>query len=72
MVQIVTAAGIVNAQIIVGFLEGFGIHATYAPAVDSFLWRGTSTPATSQHVYVTEEKAEEALKLLKEEGLIVS
>ncbi len=70
MKQIVTASGIVNAQIIVGYLDGVGIHATYAPAVDSLLWKGTTTAATSQHIYVSKEKAEEALKLLKEQGLI--
>jgi len=72
MKQIVTAAGIVNAQIIVGFLEGANIHATFAPAVDSLLWKGTTSATTSQSVYVSEEKAEEALKLLKEQGLITS
>ncbi len=72
MVQIVTAAGVVNAQIIVGFLENVGIHAKYAPAVDTLLWKGTTSAVTSQHIYVSKEKSEEALKLLKEQGLITS
>ncbi len=70
MVQIATAMGVVNAQIIVGFLESVNIRAKYAPAVDSLMWKGATTATTSQHIYVSKEKAEEALKLLKEQGLI--
>ena len=67
MVQIIRATDETNAAIIKGFLENNGIHATCAPNISN---RGRVN--ISATVYVSEDKSEEALKLLKEQGLIVS
>ncbi len=71
MAQIVTAAGEVNASIIKGFLEGNGIKASFGPQ-GSIGNTGSRGPNQPQHVYVSEDTAERALKLLKEQGLIKS
>ena len=68
MVQIVTASGEVNASIIKEFLESVGIEAKYGPQGSGN--KGSGGPNMPQTVYVPEEKAEEALKILKEEGLV--
>ena len=66
MKQIITSPNEINAALIKGFLENHGINATYANNT------GKSGRVASCTVYVPEEKSEEALKLLKEEGLITS
>ncbi len=65
MVQIVTAKDVANASIIKGFLESAGIAATYGPNFSGYVGH-----VPSCIVFAPEEKAEEALKLLKEQGLI--
>ncbi|MDO8575450.1 MAG: DUF2007 domain-containing protein [bacterium] len=67
MIQVVKAIDESNAAIIRGFLENNGIHATYSPDIN---YRGRVN--ISATVYVSEEKYEEALKILKEQGLISS
>lgn len=64
MKQIITTPNEVNAALIKGFLEGYGIKASYAHNT------GRNGRVASCVVYVPEEKAEEALILLKEQGLI--
>lgn len=71
MKQIANAADEMNASIIKGFLETHGIHSTFGP-MSSGTNSGTSGPNRRQHVYVEEKDAEQALKLLKEQGLIDS
>ena len=73
MIQIVTANGEVNASIIKGFLESAGIRATYGPSGNiSILASGGGSigPNQPQNVFVEEEKAEEAMSLLKDQGLV--
>jgi hypothetical protein len=65
MIQIIKAPNETNAAIIKGFLENNGIHATYSSDVGA---RGRVN--VSATVYVQEEKSEEAMRLLKEQGLI--
>lgn len=55
----------VNAAIIVGFLKNVSIHASYSPNI------GVKGRTPSCEVYVQKDKLEEALKMLKEQGLIV-
>ncbi len=64
MIQIVTAPNEINAALIKGALENVGIHATYANNI------GRYGHVASCVVYVSEDKSEEALKLLKELGLV--
>jgi hypothetical protein len=66
MIQIVTASGEANASIIKGFLDGNGIKATFGPQgfIANSGSRGSNQP---QNVFVEEDKAEEAMKLLKEQ-----
>lgn len=64
MIQIVTTPNEVNASLIKGFLRSNGIEASYAPNT------GKNGHVASCTVYCIEEKSEEALKLLKEQGLI--
>lgn len=64
MIQIVTATNEVNASIIKGVLESNGIKASYAPNT------GRNGHVARCTVYCQEDKVEEALKLLREEGLI--
>lgn len=66
MVQIVTTPNEINASLIKGFLENIGIRTTYA---NNF---GRSGQVAECTVYVPKEKLEEALRLLKEQGLITS
>ena len=68
MIQIVTASGEVNASIIKIFLESNGIRVSYGPESNPNL--GSAGPNVPQTVYVEEGKSGEALKLLKEQGLI--
>ncbi len=73
MVQIVTAAGEVNASIIKGLLESVGIEASYGPSGNISLMAprgGSMGPNQPQNVFVEEEKAEEAMALLREQGLV--
>ena len=65
MVQIAMAANEANAVIMRDFLESNGIHTSYAPNT------GRYGHALSCTVYCIENKSEEAVKLLKEQGLIV-
>ena len=69
MIQIVTAAGEINASIIKGFLESNGIETKFGMGNTTHS-RGVGSPAMEQSVFVEEDKAEEALKLLKDQGLI--
>ena len=64
MKQIVTTPNEMNASLIKGFLENLGIKASYAPNA------GKHGQVAACTVYCDEEKWEEALKLLKEQGLI--
>jgi CheY-like chemotaxis protein len=66
MIQIVTTPNEVNAALIKGFLENHGIQASYAPNV------GKNGRVASCVVYCIENKKDEALELLKKEGLINS
>ena len=66
MVQIVTTPNEVNASLIKGFLRSNGIQASYAPNA------GKNGQVASCTVYCTDDKAEAALRLLKEQGLIKS
>ena len=73
MIQIVTAAGEVNASIIKGLLESAGIKATYGPSGNiSILSSGGGSigPNQPQNVFVEENNAEEAIELLKANWLI--
>lgn len=76
MVQIVTAAGEVNASIIKGLLESVGIEASYGPSGNISIVNmlispiGSMGPNQPQNVFVEEEKAEEAMVLLREQGLV--
>lgn len=69
MAQIATASGEVNASIIKGFLEGAGIEVKFGMA-NNIHSGGIGSPTMSQSIFVTEEKVEEAVKLLKNVGLI--
>jgi len=71
MKQIVTANGEVNASVIKGFLENNGIQATLSIG-NNVRSNALSSATMSYLVFAPEEKAEEALKLLKEQGLITS
>lgn len=71
-VQIVTAAGEVNATIIKGFLEGNGIKSSFGPEGRISYGMGSRGPNQSQNIFVDEADAETALRLLKEQGLITS
>lgn len=64
MKQIVTTPNEINASIIKEVLKSNGIEASYAPNT------GKNGHVASCTVYCVEEKFEEALKLLKEQGLI--
>jgi hypothetical protein len=70
MRQIVTASDQTNAAIIRGFLESRGIRASFGPAGSVGLTMGTGAAGQDQHVFVEEKDADEALRLLKEQGLI--
>lgn len=73
MIQIVTAAGEINASIIKGFLESNGIETSYGPGGNvSILSTGGGSMGSNQaqNIFVEDAKAEEALKLLKDQGLI--
>lgn len=70
MVQIVTASDVVNAEIIKGFLSGCNIEAKYGPRGSGN--RGSGGPNMQQTIFVEEDQADEALKLLKVQGLITS
>lgn len=70
MQRIVTAKGEVNASIIKDVLESAGIKTKFGPSDTPFSYYGTLGPNQSQDVLVPKDKMEEALKLLKEEGLI--
>ena len=75
MVQIVTTSSEINASIIKGFLESAGIKITYGPSGNISMLAaggGSMGPNQPQNVFVPKEKVEEALKLLKEQGLITS
>jgi hypothetical protein len=66
MIQIATTPNEANAAIIKGFLENHGIQASYAPNMSR---KGMIASCT---VYCIENKKEEALELLKKEGLLTS
>ena len=70
MVQIATASGEINATIIKDVLESAGIHSTFGPADTAFSYLGTLGPNQAQNILVPKGNKEEAMKLLKEEGLI--
>jgi hypothetical protein len=69
MEQICQASGEINASIMKDFLEGNGIHSTCGPAGTN-AYNGSAGSGQAYLVFVMNEKKEEALKLLKEEGLI--
>lgn len=68
MVQIVTASGEINASIIKSFLESNGIKSSYGP--ESMPNIGSAGPNVPQTIYVDDDKSEQALRLLKKQGLI--
>jgi hypothetical protein len=70
MEQIVTSTNEINAAMIKGFLESRGIHATFGPAGNAGVGLGSAAAGQDQHVLVEPKNKEEALKLLREEGLI--
>ena len=72
MTQIVTAPGEVNAQIVRDLLQSAGIHTTFGPADSPFSYYGTLGPNQAQNILVPKDKVEEAMKILKEEGLVKS
>ena len=69
MIQIVTASGEINASIIKGFLESNGIEAKFGMG-NNVHSNGVGSSTMSQAVFVEEEKAEEAMALLREQGLV--
>lgn len=64
MIQIVTTPNEINASIIRDFLKANGINASYAPNTSK------SGHVASCTVYCLKEKAELALKLLRDSNLI--
>ncbi len=64
-IQIATTPHEMSAAIIKGFLENNNIPASYSPNISA---RGRSNISAS--VYVEEDKAVDALELLRKQGLI--
>ena len=66
MAQVARASNEVNASIMKSFLESNGIRASYSSSGSRY------GIAASCIVYCDKEKIDEATKLLKDQGLIVS
>ncbi len=68
-IKIFTAQNEFEAMLLKGYLENNGIKASVAPGVSSLTFKqGSRGPNVGYDIFVNEDKAEKAIKLLKENG----